>query len=106
VRAVAGPGRRAWALSGLVTAALLAYPGARVIVGIGDLRPVQPQATVTRTLTVPQPVTGVSVTSYGAPVQVTAGSVRQVHVTETISYDQASGAPPAVAESVARSTSC
>lgn len=99
-RAAAGRGRWVWALSGLVTAAVLAYPGVRVITRSGDTRPDQPQTTVTRTLTVLPPVTSVTVTSYGAPVQVTTGPVRHVQVTETISYNPHAGGPPAVAESV------
>jgi len=51
-------------------------------------------------VTVPQPVTSVTVLSYGAPVQVTAGSVRRVQVTETSSAAPGTGAVP-VTQSVA-----
>ena len=47
----------------------------------------------------PQPVTSLIVQDYGGQVRVTAGPVRRVQVTETISYDPQAGAP-AVAESV------
>jgi hypothetical protein len=102
MRAVAGPGRWVWVLSGLVTAAVLVVPGARLI----DLgyRPgnvsAEPQAVTTRTVTVPQPVTSLAVQSNGGQVQVTAGQVSRVQVTETIMYDHLGGGPPAVAQSV------
>lgn len=103
MRAVAGgtarPGRWVWAVSGLVTAAALAVPGARLITSAGDTRQVQPQETVTRTVTVPQPVTNLTVQSYGAPVQVTTGSIRRVQVTETLYGGPADGSP-AVMQSV------
>jgi hypothetical protein len=95
------PGRWIWGLSGLVTAAALAIPGAFLIAGAGvpshgpgygGMR--------TETVIVPQPVTSLDVESYGAPVRVTAGSVRHVHITETITYDPHDGGPPAVTLSV------
>lgn len=105
MRAVAGPGRWVWVLSGLVTAAVLVLPGARLIT-LGDrLNNVsaQPQAVTTRTVTVPQPVTSVIVQSDGGQVQVTAGQVSRVQVTETIMYDHQADGPPAVAQSVSGS---
>jgi hypothetical protein len=100
MRAVAVPGRWVWALSGLVTAAAFAVPMTHLIVGAGvPSVQAQPQDTVTRTVTVPQPVTSLAVQSYTGSVRVTAGPVRHVQVTETISYDQQAGGPHAVAES-------
>jgi hypothetical protein len=100
MRTVAAPGRWVWGLSGLVTIAALAIPGARLITsaGVPDGSP-PPQDTVVRTVTVPQPVASLDVQSYGAPVQVTAGPVRRVQVTETIWYDPQNGLP-AVTQSV------
>jgi hypothetical protein len=102
MRAVTRSGRWVWVLSGLVTAAVLVGPGARMIT-LGDrLNNVsaQPQAVTTRTVTVPQPVTSLVLQSDGGQVQVTAGQVSRVQVIETIMYDQNGGGPPAVAQSV------
>jgi hypothetical protein len=99
MRAVAVPGRWVWALSGLVTAAAFAVPMTHLIVNTGVSVQALPQDVVTRTVTVPQPVTSLTVQSYTGSVRVTAGPVRHVQVTETISYDQQAGGPPAVAES-------
>jgi hypothetical protein len=102
MRAVAGPGRWAWVLSGLVTAAVLVVPGARLITlrdGLTNAS-AEPQAVTTRTVTVPQPVTSLIVQSGGGQVQVTAGHVSRVQVTETIMYDHQGDGPPAVAQSV------
>jgi hypothetical protein len=54
---------------------------------------------VTRTETVPQPVTSLVVDSYGGQVQVASGPVSRVQVTETIMYDQQARLP-AVMQSV------
>jgi hypothetical protein len=54
---------------------------------------------VTRTETVPQPVTSLVVDSYGGQVQVASGPVSRVQVTETIMYDQQTRLP-AVLQSV------
>jgi len=104
MRAVAGPGRWSsarwvWGLSGLVTAAVLGVPLAHLITGVGDPQGAWPQNVVTRTETVPQPVTSVVVDSYGGQVQVASGPVSRVQVTETIMYDQQTR-PPAVMQSV------
>ena len=102
MRAVAGPGRWVWALSGLVTAAVLVVPGARLIT-LRDgavTASAEPQAVTTRAATVPQPVTSLTVQSDGGQVQVTAGQVSRVQVTETIMYDHQGDGPPAVAQSV------
>jgi hypothetical protein len=103
MRAVAVPGRWVWGLSGLVTAAALAIPGARLITSPGtggDVIGAAPQPVVTRTETVPQPVTSLVVQSNGGQVQVTSARVDRVHVTETISYNQGTDSPPVVTQSV------
>jgi hypothetical protein len=99
-----GASHWAWGLSGLVAAAALAIPGARLIAlagvsGSGDPF-AHPQRVTIRTVPVPQPVTGLTVLDYGGQVRVTTGPVRRVQVTETIRYDPAAGVP-AVTESVA-----
>jgi hypothetical protein len=106
MRAVAGPGRGSsarwiWGLSGLVTAAVLGVPLAHLITGVGDPQNAyaRPQHVVTRTETVPQPVTSLVVDSYGGQVQVASGPVSRVQVTETIMYDQ-QARRPAVMQSV------
>jgi len=102
MRAVTRSGRWLWVLSGLVTAAVLVGPGARMIT-LGDrLNNVsaEPQAVTTRTVTVPQPVTSLMLQSDGGQVQVTAGQVSRVQVIETIMYDHNGGGPPAVSQSV------
>jgi hypothetical protein len=94
MRAVATPGRWVWGLSGLVTAAALVIPGTRLIASAGiPWHTQQPQDIVIRTVTVPQPVTSLTVQSYGAPVQVTAGPVSRVQVTETLMYTAGASGP-------------
>jgi hypothetical protein len=90
-----------WGLSGLVTAAVLGVPLTHLITGVGDPQNAyaRPQNVVTRTETVPQPVTSLVVDSYGGQVQVASGPVSRVQVTETIMYDSGN-APPAVMQSV------
>jgi hypothetical protein len=90
-----------WGLSGLVTAALLGVPLAHLITGVEDPQNAyaRPQHVVTRTETVPQPVTSLVVRSYGGPVQVASGPVSGVQVTETIMYDSGNTLP-AVMQSV------
>jgi hypothetical protein len=100
MRPVAAGGRRIWGLAGLAVAASLAIPGGWLITSAGVDRDPGPQRTVTRVVTVPQPVTTLDVQSYGAPVQVTAGPVHRVQVTEAITYDPEDGRPPAVPQSV------
>jgi hypothetical protein len=100
MRAVTVSGRWVWGLSGLVTAAALAIPGARLITTAGADSHQPPQDAVTRTVTVPSPVTSLSVQSYGGLVRVTAGPVRRVRVIETIAYDKQEGGPPAVTQAV------
>ncbi len=100
MRAVATRGRWIWGLSGLATTAVLVVPGIRLITSAGQPEQAQPQATATRTVTVPQPVTSVTVQSYGGPVQVTAGPVRHVQITEVIMYDSQAGGPNTVVNAV------
>ncbi len=100
MRAVATRGRWIWGLSGLITTVALVVSGILIITTARQAEHVQPQATVTRTVTVPQPVTSLTVQSYGDPVQVVAGPVGRVKITETVNYDPQAGGPPAVAQSV------
>jgi len=99
MRAVATPGRWVWRLSGLITAAVLVLFGAHLITRAGQAEYAQPQAAVTRTVTVPQPVTSLTVQSYGAPVQVTGAPVDRVQITETLMYDAPGGTLSAVPQS-------
>ena len=97
MRAVATPGRWIWRASGLITTAVLVLVGAYLATRAGQPEYAQPRATAVQTVTVRQPVTSLTVQSYGAPVQITAGPVRRVEITETIMYDpQAGGAPEVV----------
>ena len=98
MRAVASPGRWVWAVGGLVTILALAIPLTFLITHAG-IPGALPQNTLTRTVTVPEPVTSLNVQSYGGLVHVTAGPTRRVEVTETMSYDPKEG-PPAVTQSV------
>jgi len=101
MRTVTAQGRWVWRISGLVTAALIAVPGIHLLTSAGvSSQPGQPQSAsgaVTRTMTVSQPVTSLTVQSYGAPVQVTGGPVSHVRVTETIGTDPGGGSPPVAA---------
>jgi hypothetical protein len=100
-----GPG--AWGLCGLITAAAIAVPGTLLIVTAGEPAPAKapppPTAramlaqTLTRTESVPQPVTSLNVQDYAGLIQVTTAAVSHVEVTETIAYF---GTAPAVAQSV------
>lgn len=96
-----GSGRWIWGLSGVVTAAVLAGGGTALIAQPAHLLGAAsvPQITVHRSLTVAQPVAGLTVDSYGAPVRVEAGSASGVQVTETIMYDQGTR-PPTATETV------
>jgi hypothetical protein len=104
MHAVAGPARWPWVLSGLVVAAVLAIPLGRLITtaGMPSLQEVvtaHPQPAVTRSMTISAPVTQLSVQSYGAPIEVTGGSGRDVQVTEGLSGTP-SGQLPAVQQSL------
>ena len=92
MREVATPGRWIWRASGLITTAVLIFVGTHLIARAGQPEYAQPRSTAIRTVTVPQPVTSLTVQSYGAPVQVTGAPVGRVQITETLMYDaQASG---------------
>ncbi len=86
-------GRWIWRLSGatvvLAGTTLIGFAATRAgTFGDGGF----PQSAVpTRTVVVNGPVTSLSIHSYGAPVQVSRGSVNQVTVTETISYNGLAG---------------
>jgi hypothetical protein len=56
---------------------------------------------VTRTVTIAQPVTRLDVQTYGTPVQVTAGPVSLVQVTEIITWNLQDGWRPGVTQAVA-----
>ena len=101
MRAVGGPGRWVWGLSGLATAAVLLVPGVRLVTGAGGPWHRQPAPdTVVRSMTVPENVTSLDVQSYGGLVTVAAGPVRRAEVIETISYVKQDGGLPAVVQSV------
>ena len=92
----AARGRWIWTVTGLATVALLAWPVVGLITragngGQGEFITATPL--ITRTLTVTQPVTSLRVESYGAPIQITAGPVHDVTVTEAISYPGPGVAP-------------
>ena len=93
-------GQLIWGLVGLAVAVSLTIPGAWLITFAGVHNDSAPQDTFTRTVTVSQPVTTVEVQSDGAPVQVTAGPVQHVRVTETIVYAPWDGGPPTATQSV------
>jgi hypothetical protein len=100
MHAVAAPGRWIWRLSGLITAAVLVVVGAHLIAKAGQPEYAQPQATTIRTVTVAQPVTSLTVQSYGGSVQITGAPVGRVQITETLMYDAPGGNLSAVAQSV------
>jgi hypothetical protein len=101
MRPVAASGRRFWGLAGLAVTAALAIPGGWLITTAGDSANWHgPQQTVTRVITVPEPVTAVNVDSNGEPVHITAGPVHQVQVTEQITHDLKDSLPPPVAPTV------
>jgi len=96
----AARGRWIWTLTGLATVALLAWPVVGLITkagngGQGEVIYATPL--MTRTVTVTQPVSSLSVESYGAPIQVTSGPVHQVTVREAISYPGPGQAPTVTA---------
>jgi len=95
--------RRIWALSGVGTLFLLTVPVTLLIFRAGthggDAITAQPVSM--RTVTITQPVTSVSVQSYGGDVRVIGGSTSRVQVTESISYDPQQGPRPHVISAVA-----
>ena len=101
MRAVGGPGRWVWGLSGLATAAVLLVPGVRLVTAAGGPWHRQPAPdTVVRSLTLPEHVTSLDVQSYGGQVKVAAGRVSRAEVIETINYVKQDGGLPAVVQSV------
>lgn len=100
MRPLTSPGRWIWRLSGLLTVVALAIPGAYLIAWAGVPSHGPRNGIRTETFVVPRPVTSLDVQSYGAPVMVMAGTVRQVLVIETIEYDPREGHPPGVTRSL------
>jgi hypothetical protein len=107
MRTVAAPGRWVWSVSGVATAAALAVPLVLLIGGAGtpaNATGAFSRNAVSRTVTIPQVITGMTVDSYGAPVQVRSGDVSRVHVAEWLMYDSARYDPakkwPAVTQTV------
>jgi hypothetical protein len=94
-------GRWIWTVTGLATIGLLAWPVVGLIGragnggGQGEFATAAP--IMTRTVTVAQPVSSLSVESYGAPIRIMAGPVRQVTVTEAISSADPGQAPTVTA---------
>jgi hypothetical protein len=99
MRAVATRGRWIWGVSGLATVAVLAISGGLLITRAGIPAP-RPQDTTIRRVTVAQPVTSLNVQSYGGMIQVMAGPVRQVRVTEMITWGPQDSGLPSVTQSV------
>jgi hypothetical protein len=100
-----GPGRWIWGLTGLITVIGLAVPGTWLIANAGNPRNGQNgmfSAIPTRTVIITQPVTSLSVESYGAPIQVAARPVHRVTVIEAINYGKGGqgNAAPTVTDTV------
>jgi hypothetical protein len=96
----AARGRWIWRLSGVVTVIVLALFAVAAAIGAGTPQGGQQFGAVpTRTVavTVPGTVTGLNVSSYGAPIQVSRGPVSQVKVVEAITANQ-SGMPSVTAK--------
>jgi hypothetical protein len=104
MRTVAPPGRWVWRTSGLITTAALVFVGAHLCARDGGFpEHAQPQATATRTVTVVEPVTSLTVQSYGGSVQITGAPVDRVQITETLMYDAPTGNLSAVPQSASAS---
>ena len=101
MRQVTAPGRWVWRASGLATVLVLAVPGYFLITRAGTPAGEPVSAFPARTVIVTQQVTSLDVRSYGAPVQVSAGSGSHVRVVETIMFNPDNGPPPAVRDTVA-----
>jgi hypothetical protein len=87
-RPAAPRGRWIWRVSGVATVAALTAASAAIIThNDGVPQFAEPMSVATRSLTVPQPVTGVRVLTSGLPVQVNAGPGKRVQVTEAFLYD-------------------
>jgi hypothetical protein len=102
MQSVTARGRWVWGISGLVTIMALTVPTVQLVTSGGQSWPVTasahpfPAGTLTRTMTVPQRVTSVTVNTSGTPVRVMAGQVSRVEITETFWYSKQAGQPPAV----------
>jgi hypothetical protein len=102
MRTVATPGQWIWRASGLITTAALLFAGAHLFARAGGVpEHAQPYATATRTVTVAEPVTSLTVQSYGGSVQIAGAPVDQVQITETLM----SGAPAGNVSAVPQSAS-
>jgi hypothetical protein len=89
-------GRWIWGVSGVLTALVLGALGVLLILrpGLPGLTAYAvPQHSMTRTVIIGQPVTGVTVDSYGAPVSAQSGDVRSVRVIETTMWSGTESAP-------------
>jgi hypothetical protein len=100
-RPAAPRGRWIWRVSGVATVAVLVVAA----IGIasrqgGSAQYAYPLSVMTKSLTVPQPVTSLRVLTSGMPVRVTAGPGNRVQVTEAIQYDPKAGELPALPASV------
>lgn len=92
MRQVTAPGRWAYAVSGLVVIAAIAIPGGRLIIRAGAHSD-QLTAVPTRTVSIAQRVTSVSVRSLGTIISVTGGPVNRVQITEAIRYTDGGPVP-------------
>jgi hypothetical protein len=94
-RPAAPRGRWIWRVSGVATVAALTAASAGIISHQdGSAQYADPMRVMTKSLTVPQPVTGLRVLTSGMPVQVTTGPGTRVRVTELIQYDPQGGDLP------------
>lgn len=101
MHAVATRGRWVWILSGLVVMGSVASAASAAVLRAGSIgEPGQVSVVPTRPVTIKQPITSLSVASYGAQVQVYGAPVRQTQVTEAITWDSQDAGPPAVTQSV------
>lgn len=91
-------GRWIWAVSGLVVIALI-FTSISEALSQPDAVHALPGGVKTRTIALAEPVTQLSVQSYGGNVQVIGGG-RRTRVTEQVSYDPQVESAPAVVNSV------
>jgi hypothetical protein len=92
----AGRARWGWGLTGLATMLVLAWPGFRFFITTGSSQQGPAPTGVTRTMTIPQPVTSLTVQSYGGSVQVTGGNVSRATVSVTYAVPSPGQAPSSV----------
>jgi hypothetical protein len=86
-RPAAPRGRWVWRVSGILTVAALTAAAAAILAPKGGGQYAYPMITVTKSVTILQPVTSVRVLTSGIPVQVAAGRGNSVQVTEAIQLD-------------------